>query len=195
MAMNLWNHKPYRALSDEELMQRVCSHDSERAFNELYRRHARRLQGFFFRMLWGNETQAADFTQETFLRLWESRTRYQKGRAVRPWLFTIAYNLCRNEYRMRDTVPEQLELTESKGETYEPLEELRMDAADFDRALETELQKLPSAQRLLFALRYEEELTVPQVAEVLGIPEGTAKSRLHHLLQLLRTKLKAYEHI
>ena len=82
--MNLWNHKPYRVLSDEELMQRVCSHDSERAFNELYRRHARRLQGFFFRMLWGNETQAADFTQETFLRLWESRTRYQKGKAVRP---------------------------------------------------------------------------------------------------------------
>ena len=55
------------------------------------------------------------------------------------------------------------------------------------------LDKLPPEQRVLFALRYEEELTVPQLAEVMGIPEGTVKSRLHYLLQYLRKKLKVYE--
>ena len=63
----------------------------------------------------------------------------------------------------------------------------------FDRELSALLDKLPPEQRVLFALRYEEELTVPQLAEVMGIPEGTVKSRLHYLLQYLRKKLKVYE--
>lgn len=77
--------------------------------------------------------------------------------------------------------------------TYEEQPELRMDVQMFDRELSTLLDKLPPEQRVLFALRYEEELTVPQLAEVMGIPEGTVKSRLHYLLQYLRKKLKVYE--
>ena len=61
--------------------------------------------------------------------------------------------------------------------------------------MRAELQRLPFDRRVLFALRYEEELTVPQVAAVLGVPEGTVKSRLHYLLQHLRQKLKAYERL
>ena len=87
------------------------------------------------------------------------------------------------------------EWDEGCGAGYETLEELRMDTEDFDRALRAELQCLPFDRRVLFALRYEEELTVPQVAAVLGVPEGTVKSRLHYLLQHLRQKLKAYERL
>lgn len=87
------------------------------------------------------------------------------------------------------------EWDEDCGAGYETQEELRMDTEDFDRALRAELQRLPFGRRVLFALRYEEELTVPQVAAVLGVPEGTVKSRLHYLLQHLRQKLKAYERL
>ena len=176
-------------------MMRVGRHDDEKAFDELYRRHARRLQGFFFRMLGGDGTQAADFMQETFLRVWAARGRYEAGRGFSPWMFTLAYNLCRNEYRRLDAMSVGAEWDEGCEAGYETLEELRMDTEDFDRALRTELQRLPFDRRVLFALRYEEELTVPQVAAVLGVLEGTVKSRLHYLLQHLRQKLKAYERL
>ena len=78
--------------SDEQLMLRVGT-GSDSAFEELYRRYARRLQGFFFRQLGGDEEAAADATHDTFLRLFEARDRYVEGRDFATWLFTIAYNL------------------------------------------------------------------------------------------------------
>ena len=195
MAVRAWFRKAYKLLPDEELMMRVGRHDDEKAFDELYRRHARRLQGFFFRMLGGDGTRAADFMQETFLRVWAARGRYEAGRGFSPWMFTLAYNLCRNEYRRLDAMSVGAEWDEGCEAGYETQEELRMDTEDFDRALRAELQRLPFDRRVLFALRFEEELTVPQVAAVLGVPEGTVKSRLHYLLQHLRQKLKAYERL
>ena len=193
MAVKINFRPSLRKLSDEELMGRVRRTGDEKAFDELYRRYARRLHGFFFRMLGREEQLAADFTQELFLRVWAARGRYECGRELCPWFFTMAYNLCRNEYRFRNIAVGFAEEVRGGPWTYEEQPELRMDVQMFDRELSTLLDKLPPEQRVLFALRYEEELTVPQLAEVMGIPEGTVKSRLHYLLQYLRKKLKVYE--
>jgi RNA polymerase sigma-70 factor (ECF subfamily) len=67
-----------------------------------------------------------------------------------------------------------------------------MDVDTLDRLLHEELQQLPSDSRLLFALRYEEELTVPQIAEIIGVPEGTVKSRLNRMMGHLRQRLTNY---
>jgi len=53
---------------------------------------------------------------------------------------------------------------------------------------------LPPPLHQLFSLHYQEELTIPQVAEIVGIPEGTVKSRLHKTMNIIRKKLKRYEH-
>lgn len=192
MVLNLFN--TIRKRSDEELMGRVCADADDRAFNELYRRHARRLQGFFFRMLRGNGELAADFVQEVFLRLWSSRARYREGDSVSTWMFSMAYNLCKNEYRHQSRCI--VESVEDEGvmaeQTYEEDFELQMDVGTLDRLLHEELQLLPPDSRLLFALRYEEELTVPQVAEIVGVPEGTVKSRLNRLMGHLRQRLTNY---
>ena len=90
--------KPYLEMTDEELMHRT-SRGSDSAFEELYRRYARRLQGFFFRQLGGDVDSAADFTHDVFLRIYEARDRYETGTNVATWFFTIAYNLCRNHHR------------------------------------------------------------------------------------------------
>ena len=86
-------------MSDKQLMGRVRETSDERAFDELYRRYARLLQGFFFRRLGGNEELAADLMQDTFLRVWTARKQYAEEQDFRTWLFTIAYNLCKNVYR------------------------------------------------------------------------------------------------
>lgn len=180
---------------DEELMLRVAGAADERAFGELHRRYAGRLLGFFRQMFPGEGDLAADLVQETFFRLYRSRRSYGAGRSFRPWLFTVAYNLGRSELRRRGQAQAYAEEAQylSGGGACEELPGVRLDAEEFDRALERELALLPPERRVLFSLRFEEEMTVGEVAAALGIPEGTAKSRLYALVHDLREKLKEYE--
>lgn len=177
--------------SDEQLMLRVGV-GCDAAFEELYRRYARRLQGFFFRQLGGNEDAAADATHDAFLRLFEARDRYVEGRDFATWLFTIAYNLCRNRYRRNAYETDYLATFDAELITTEDIE-VEMDREKLQCALSAVLDNLPPPLRLLFSLRYEEELTVPQIAAILEIPMGTVKSRLHKTMQLIRRQLKEYK--
>ena len=177
------------AQSDEQLMTRAAR-GSDRAFEELYNRHARRLQGFFARRLGDDADLAADFMHDTFLRLYAARETYREGRNFRAWLFTIAYNLCRNHHR------NQLTIVSNEGVdiTDEASIEVELDTKDLHDALREILRKLPEPYAMLFSLHYEEELTVPQIAQITDLPEGTVKSRLHKAMNIIKQNLKQYEH-
>ena len=86
--MSIFHFKPLRQQTDEQLMARAAA-GSDTAFEELYRRYARRLKGFFFLQLGGDEELAADATHDVFLRAYEARNSYQEGHRVDTWLFTI----------------------------------------------------------------------------------------------------------
>ena len=183
--------KPLSALTDEELMQRVGSKDDDRAYDELYHRHARRLMGFFYRQTDGDEALAADLTQDTFMRVWTARDKYS-GASFRAWLLTIAYNLLKNHYRHSEHQRryEQFAMQTREEAADSNIVEI-LDGEAMDLALKALLEKMTPGNRLLFSLRFEEELTVPQIALVLAIPEGTVKSRLHTLIQSLKQKLRS----
>ena len=189
--MSIFHLKPLRQLTDEQLMAKAAT-GSDRAFEELYRRYARRLKGFFFLQLGGDEELAADATHVVFLRAYEARSRYQEGRSVSTWLFTIAYNLCRNHYR-NNAYEAQLLATLDAEPISEQQIEVQLDEATLDEALAQVLAEVPTPLHQLFSLHYQEELTIPQVAEIVGIPEGTVKSRLHKTMNIIRKKLKKYE--
>ena len=177
--------------TDEQLMQRAAR-GSDRAFEELYNRHARRLQGFFARRLDSDSDLAADFMHDTFLRLYDARERYREGQNVRAWIYTIAYNLIKNHYRKPH--PQPL----SQGEGSEHIDEgtdveVELDEAVFHDALRDVLHRLPQPQAMLFSLHYEEELTIPQIAQITALPEGTVKSRLHKTMNTIKQQLKQYE--
>ena len=175
-------------LSDEQLMQRAAR-GSDRAFEELYNRHARRLQGFFTRRLGHDGDLAADFMHDTFLRLYDARENYREGRNFRAWLYTIAYNLCKNHLRNQLTM-----VHDSKEDVGEDSNiELDIDTARFHDALREVLSNLPEPYAMLFSLHYEEELTVPQIAQITQLPEGTVKSRLHKAMNIIKQQLKHYE--
>lgn len=99
----------YKSLSDGQLMERVRRKDDEHAFAEIYRRYARLLQGFFFRRLGGDEEKSSDHRQDTFLKVWSSRWNYSDGQPFRTWIFSIAYNLCKNTYRQNKHEQEYLD--------------------------------------------------------------------------------------
>ena len=189
--MSIFHLKPLRQLTDEQLMARAKA-DNDAAFEELYRRYARRLKGFFFLQLGGNEELAADATHDVFLRAYEARSRYQEGSNVSTWLFTIAYNICRNQYRSNAYEMQLLAALDAEPLT-EPQVEVSMDATTLDQALEKVLAELPAPLHQIFSLHYQEELTISQVAEIVGIPEGTVKSRLYKTMNIIRKKLKKYE--
>ena len=189
--MKLFHPKPLRHQTDEQLMAQAAA-GSDTAFEELYRRYARRLKGFFFMQLGGDEELAADSTHDVFLRAYEARSRYREGSNVSTWLFTIAYNICKNHYRSNAYEAEMLASLDAEPVSDQQIE-VEMDAATLDAALEQVLSELPPPLHQIFSLHYQEELTVPQVAEIVGIPEGTVKSRLHKTMNIIRKKLKQYE--
>ena len=176
------------AQTDEQLMQRAAR-GSDRAFEELYNRYARRLQGFFVRRLGNDADLAADFMHDTFLRLYAAREKYHEGSSFRAWLYTIAYNLCKNHHRNQLTVISD----EGKDMADEANIEVELDAAMLHNALRDVLKKLPEPYAMLFSLHYEEELTVPQIAQITDLPEGTVKSRLHKTMNIIKQNLKQYE--
>ena len=187
-------HNYYRD-TDEALMPLILRKD-ERAFDELFRRYARKLQGFFWRRTGGNEAEAADLTQEVFLRVWEKAKRYNPSTNVHTWVFSIAYNLLTDHYRHigyqeQYTAYVQSSETEAKDENVSIL----LDKEQFDKALSEVLTALSEAEQLLFDLRFTQELSVAEIAMIIQIPEGTVKSRLHSLTQKLRLKLHQYESI
>ena len=164
--------------SDEELMAQVKG-GSDSAFDELYRRYARR-------------ERAADAVQDVMLRLYEARGRYRVGESVATWVFAMAYNLCKNQYRHLEHEQNYLALLDAEPIT-ESRVEVQMDRQQLEEALQQVLSSLAPPLRMLFSLRYEEDLTVPQIAKIQKLPEGTVKSRLHKTMTIIRNKLKEYE--
>ena len=189
--MSIFHFKPLRQQTDEQLMARAAA-GSDTAFEELYRRYARRLKGFFFLQLGGDEELAADATHDVFLRAYEARDRYQEGRRVDTWLFTIAYNICRNHYRSNAYEAQLLATLDAEPITNQQIE-VQLDQAALDEALAQVLAELPAPLHQIFSLHYQEELSIPQIAEIVGVPEGTIKSRLHKTMNIIRKKLKKYE--
>jgi len=188
--MSIFQLKPLRHQSDEQVMARAAA-GSDAAFEELYRRYARRLKGFFFMQLGGDEEMAADATHDVFLRAYEARTRYREGSNVSTWIFTIAYNICRNHYRTNAYEAQLLANLDAEPLSDQQIE-VELDATVLDEALQQVLSELPAPLHQLFSLHYQEELTIPQVAEIVGIPEGTVKSRLHKTMNIIRKNLKQY---
>lgn len=173
--------------TDEQLMQRAA-HGSDRAFEELYNRHARRLQGFFTRRLADDADLAADFMHDTFLRLYAAREKYHEGSNFRAWLYTIAYNLCKNHLRNQlAVVHEEKEVADANDI------EVDIDETILRNTLRNILKGLSEPYAMLFSLHYEEELTIPQIAQITDLPEGTVKSRLHKTMNIIKKELKQYE--
>lgn len=181
--------------TDEQLMERFASRKSEKAFEELYCRYSPRFKGFFMRMLSGDVALADDFLQELFLRIYEARGSYRHGKLFSTWAFSMAYNLCKNEYRHREIVEEyrmQQSYTSEEAHSSSPEYEAVHDRQVFDRQLKRVLAELTDEQRAAYTLRYEEELPLQQIAQILCCPEGTVKSRLYYTLKVLQRSLSDY---
>ena len=168
--------------TDEALIGAVASGDGE-ALRELCRRYERSLYQFIFRHTGGRDVE--DLYQETWLRAVRAAGRFDPGRRFSTWLFQIAVNLCRDWHRRPPPEPvDPAGVAQAAGTAGS--------AGAVEAAIDVRrlLAALPEAQRSAVILRYYHDLPEEEVANILGCPRGTVKSRLHHamarLLELAR---------
>jgi RNA polymerase sigma-70 factor (ECF subfamily) len=168
--------------TDEALIAAVGG-GSEEALEVLCKRYERPLYGFLARHGGGRDVE--DLYQETWLRVVRAAPRFDPGRRFSTWLFQIAVNLCRDWHRREPPQPEDPARIEALAGSAEAND--RIDAAIDAHRL---LAALPEAQRSVVILRYYHGLSEADVAEILGCPRGTVKSRLHYAMARLGTLVR-----
>ena len=185
-----------RDTQDRSDMQRLANgHDA--ALNDLMERHGEPIFRFLFRML-GNEDDANDLAQETFVRVFQHRAKFDPSARFSIWLYTIAGNLARNHHRWRSRHP-NLSLEAPAPDEGPALREALPDktAAPDEKASQTEcaravrraVETLPNDMREAVVLCEWEELSVNDAAAVLSTTPKAVESRLYRARKLLRDAL------
>lgn len=180
------------AATDEELMELVQACDYS-ALEQLIDRYRLRLYAFCHRnlgLLGVPDSEVDDVFQETWIRVVRSAERFDTQRRFTTWLFSIALNLCRDARRRR-----RLSVgTNEDVSDWEPQPEpdqvpepfARLSQKQSREAVGRLLAQLPDPMREVVTLRYYEDMDLGDIAEVIQIPVGTVKSRLHHAIRRIR---------
>ncbi len=183
-------------LSDEELML-LFQRDVLPAFDILVARFQNPLMNYVFRFV-GSTDDAADVLQETFLRVYRKKHLYRTIARFSTWIYTIAGNLAKSELRKayrKTSIP--LVLERENDDDYvlplsdgDPLPDRRADSALLYDRIQNSLLELPEAFREAVILRDIQELSYEEIAEIIGMPIGTVKSRINRGRAQLQELLK-----
>ncbi len=174
--------------TDEQLALRVQQghrHD----LTTLVERHHGDLLGFLYRQTGGDRALAEDLAQEAFLRVVRAIGQYRYPRPFKPWLYAIAVNVARDHFKRAES-----RHTDSMPDDFDAP---AVDSPDVDVMTAEEAQQvaalvnaLPAHQRETLLLRYYQNLSLAEIAEVLEVPVGTVKSRLSLGLKRMRDMLE-----
>src|SRR5436190_4702784 len=180
-------------LADVELVQTAVA-GREASFEELVRRYQRPIAAYVYRMV-GDYDAALDLTQEVFIKVYNSLSRYRAEFKFSTWIYKIAHNAAIDHLR-RHAVREQAMTTSVDGERREVLIESRRltpeqesERKERRSEIESVVQLLPSSYRELIVLRHSHDLSYDEMAEVTGLPLGTVKNRLFRAREAMRELL------
>lgn len=183
------------AAEAERVLIERARHGDVSAFEALVRAH----QAVAFRAAWiasGGTDDAEDAAQEAFMKAFAALPRFQAGAAFRPWLLAIVANEARNRRRSADRrVALALRAPQAAvaGEPFEASPEAAALATEQRTALLEAIERLPEQDREVITFRYLLELSEAETAAALGVPTGTAKSRLSRAMDRLRGVLAGAE--
>ncbi len=181
--------QPLEKLTDAELLQHYAKGD-ETAFREIVNRYKDSLYAFLRQFL-NRPDLVEDVFQETFLQLFTSRKSFDVNRPLRPWLFTIAANKAKDALRKAHrttTVPigtisedEDMSFDEMLNalESYNTMPDDELQRTETASRVDEVIANMPEGLREILILAYFNKFSYKQMADVLGIPIGTVKSRLH----------------
>ncbi len=163
-----------------------------RAFEQLFKRLAPKVYGFFMRSF-GDAAVAEELVQTTFFNIHRSRSTYRTGMPIRPWVFTIAGHVRRDELRRRSHRREDFdEAAQVEGERLQAVESAREEAdGNSDRAVRVRqaIGRLPESQRVIVHLHRYEGLKLAEIAPIVGTTPLAVRARAFRAYERLRVEL------
>jgi len=179
-----------RKLTDGELIVDAVNGRVD-GFEELVRRYQRPITGYVFRML-GNYESSLDVTQEVFIKVYNSLTKYSPEYKFSTWLYRIAHNAAIDHMRRNPITPQSLEAENADGtyqlqiESRRPSPEQDHEQKEWRHEIDSVVKCLPPAYRDLIILRHSRDLSYDEIADVTGLPLGTVKNRLFRAREMMR---------
>jgi RNA polymerase sigma-70 factor (ECF subfamily) len=147
-------------------------------------------------MLGNSNEKAQDFLQEIFVKVIDKAELFDQSRKFSTWIFSIAHNMCKNEYR-RLEIRKESEIDVVAECLYEEeeadVDTRNIDMEDFTRDLFEELDTFEEMHKTVFLLHYREGFSIRDIGQVLEISEGTVKSRLFYTRKRLAERLVKYQ--
>ena len=188
------------SIRERMLLARLRERD-ERAFRELVDEHRDRVFNLTFRML-GNRAEAEDVAQEVFIAVFKTIETFREESKLSTWIYRVAVNHFKNriKYLARRHSKQQDELDETNdpgdGGMQAPSTPRRPDrqveGAQLDKLMQEAIASLEEEHRTLVVLRDLEDLSIEEICEITGLPDGTVKSRIHRGRLALRKKLQRH---
>lgn len=173
--------------------------DRERTFEALVREHKNRIYGYVCRLT-NDHPDAEDLTQEVFVRAYQSMHAFRHDAAVDTWLYRIATNLVIDRFRRARRTPQTLRVEGADGEAVSEIPTTSREAdpqasvqlSELQRQVQRAIHSLPPKLRAVIVLHDMEGLAYEEVAQTVGCPVGTVKSRIFNARALLKRKLSHY---
>ncbi len=186
---------------ERSLLRRLRDRD-ERAFRELIDDHRDRVFNITYRML-GNRAEAEDVTQEVFITVFKTIESFREESKFSTWLYRVTVNHCKNRIkylaRRHDRDRDELDETSQAANgavTGAPVRAAQPDKAlasmQMEKLLQQAIADLDDDQRAVVILRDVEDLSIEEICEITGLPDGTVKSRLHRARLVLRKKMQRH---
>lgn len=177
---------------DIDLVNRAAVGDHA-AFHLLVERHRMMVYRVAYQFA-GNHHDAEDITQEVFIKVYKSLERFRQDAQLTSWMYRIAMNACidhKRRHRSACAAPfgDEAELKMLNMPEEAPGPEERAYGGELGEVLEMEIQRLPPGQRVVFIMRHHQGLKLGEIAEALGLAEGTVKRQLHAAVHRLRQAL------
>jgi RNA polymerase sigma-70 factor (ECF subfamily) len=179
---------------DTDLVSRAAGGDAS-AFQALVERHRSMVYRVAYQFA-GNHYDAEDIAQEVFIKVYRSLERFRHEAQLSSWLYRIVMNACidhRRRHLPAGAAPfgEEAEHKMLNAPEETPGPEQRAYAGELGAVLESAIADLPKGQRIVFVMRHHEGLKLCEIAEALGLAEGTVKRQLHAAVHRLRQALSS----
>ncbi|MCY4401738.1 MAG: sigma-70 family RNA polymerase sigma factor [Candidatus Poribacteria bacterium] len=199
MDKSIVTHVELSFLDEKELIIRTQKGDSE-AFNPIVSKYRQRIYNLIFHRVSDRET-AEDICQEVFLKAWKALPKFRGDSALYSWIYKIAINCIIDFYRKEnkqyikslEEIPEYSDDILYTVENRTPQTQF-LENKELENIIGEAVSRLPTGQRRVFHLRYDEELPIKDIASRLNRSEGTIKTHLHHAHRKLRNMLLPYLH-
>lgn len=171
-------------------MVEIIVHHSHPALTLLHERYSGKLYGYFLKMM-NDREKANDFVQDIFLKIMEKKHQFDPERKFHAWIFTIASNMCKTAYRSPQFIAITSEEIDQNSQLI--LNENLHEKERFKILFKRSLNQLEIHHKATFILRYMENFSLNDIAEITEVSVGTVKSRLFYATQKMTKFLHEYD--